>query len=321
MSDGEIATGAGGAPDGDRFYKELLDNLYDGVYFVDLQRRVTYWNRGAERLTGYGSQEVLGRSCADDILVHHDTEGGPLCRDGCPVAETLLDGQIREKELFLLHKKGHRVPVTVRVAPMRGGDGAVTGVIQVFSDSSSQTATLSRLAELEAIAFLDPLTEVGNRRHTSMFLDARLNEFHRHNLRFGLLFIDLDHFKNLNDTWGHEVGDEVLRVTARTIGSSLRSFDYVGRWGGEEFLVVVAHANEKILTAIAERTRALVEASRPSFHTEPLAVTISVGGTLVQAGDTAESIIKRADELLYESKRQGRNRVTLDFGRSTGQSA
>ena len=151
-----------------------------------------------------------------------------------------------------------------------------------------------------------------------MFLDARLNEFHRHNLRFGLLFIDIDHFKKLNDTWGHDAGDEVLRVTAKSIESSLRSFDYVGRWGGDEFLVVVAHADEGILAALAERIRALVEASRPCFHNEPVAVTISVGGTLVQAGDTAESIIKRADELLYESKRQGRNRVSFDFLWSIG---
>ena len=321
MSDGDFLTGAGGAHDGDHFYKELLDNLYDGVYFVDRQRRITYWNRGAERLTGYGSEEVLGRCCADNILVHTDAEGRQLCLCGCPLTETLLDGQVREKEIFLRHKKGHRLPVTVRVVPMCGSDGAVIGAIEVFSDSSWKSATLSRLAELESFAFLDPLTGVGNRRHTSIFLDARLNEFHRHNPRFGLLFIDLDHFKNLNDMWGHEAGDEVLRVTAKTIGSSLRSFDYLGRWGGEEFLAVVVHANERILAAIAERTRALVEVSRPSFHAEPLAVTVSVGGTLVQAGDTAESIIKRADELLYESKKQGRNRVSLDFRRSFVQPA
>ena len=94
---------------------KLLDCLYDGVYFADLDRRITYWNKGAERLTGYTAQETVGRCCFDKFLMHMDDRGS--CLAGCPLRQTLSDGQQREAELYLLHKNRHRVPVSVRVSP------------------------------------------------------------------------------------------------------------------------------------------------------------------------------------------------------------
>ena len=93
---------------------KLLDSLFDGVYFVDLDRRITYWNAGAERISGYLRSEVVGSCCADNLLRHIDTEGHKLCQDGCPLAATMRDGKTRESSVYLHHKFGHRVPVLVR---------------------------------------------------------------------------------------------------------------------------------------------------------------------------------------------------------------
>ena len=102
------------------FHGRLLDSLYDGVYFVDAERSITYWNKGAERLTGYTAAEALGKHCYDNFLMHVNANGCALCFGGCPLAATLVDGNPREDEIFLRHKRGHRVPTSVRVSPVRG---------------------------------------------------------------------------------------------------------------------------------------------------------------------------------------------------------
>ena len=101
------------------FFRELIDNSTEGIYFLDRARRITYWNRGAERLTGYPADEVVGRCCADGLLQHMDPNGRLLCNDGCPMEATMRDGRERAAEIFLHHKQGHRVPITVRAFPIR----------------------------------------------------------------------------------------------------------------------------------------------------------------------------------------------------------
>jgi diguanylate cyclase (GGDEF)-like protein len=146
-----------------------------------------------------------------------------------------------------------------------------------------------------------------------MHLQSRLEEFRRHRWIFGILFIDVDHFKSINDRYGHSVGDKVLRMVGQTLNASSRYFDHVGRWGGEEFLAVIANVGMDRLAAIAERFRVLVERSAlPQQEQEDeVGVTISLGGTEVQQGDTVDSIVERADQKLYLAKQSGRNRVCL----------
>ena len=106
------------------FYKELLDHMSDGVYFVDRERRIQYWNEGARRLTGYSAEELMGRYCQDNILCHIDAQGRKLCVDGCPLLSTMEDGTSHEARLFLRHKQGRRIPVLVQVQPLRAADGS-----------------------------------------------------------------------------------------------------------------------------------------------------------------------------------------------------
>jgi diguanylate cyclase (GGDEF)-like protein/PAS domain S-box-containing protein len=293
------------------FYKMLLDNLYDGVYFVDRDRRITYWNRGAERITGYASAEVIGKRCSDNILMHVDKGGNVLCTAGCPIADTMASGTERSTEVFLHHKDGHRVPITVRVAPIRDDHGAITGGIEIFTDNTPAATALERVTEFERLAYIDPLTGLANRRYAEITLNARFEELQRYNWPFGVIFIDIDRFKDVNDRHGHDIGDEVLRMVAKTLQNSVRFFDVVGRWGGEEFLAVIANVNREELLATVNRFRVLVEQS--SIPAVPgLRVTISLGATLARPGDDMASIIKRVDKLMYESKAAGRNFATVD---------
>jgi diguanylate cyclase (GGDEF)-like protein/PAS domain S-box-containing protein len=295
------------------FYKDLVDNLFDGVYFVDLQRTITYWNNGAKRLTGYSGDEAVGRSCFDNFLMHVDNKGCALCAHRCPLQATMRDGQPREAEIYLRHKSGHRVPVSVRAAPMRDVSGRITGAVEVFTDITAKKHIERRAGELEGIAYLDSLTGIFNRRMMELKVKQAVQEVQQFNRGMGLIILDIDDFKQVNDTWGHEAGDEVLRAVASTLSSCLRPTDLVGRWGGEEFLLILSNMQPSVaeLGKIAERCRARIAAGKVPVAQDTIQVSTSLGATLLLSTDSSESALKRADELLYRSKNSGRNQSSI----------
>lgn len=295
------------------FYRDLLDTMSDGVYFVDRDRLITYWSKGAERLTGYLAEQVLGNSCRDGLLNHVDENGVELCSRACPLLATIADGRCRDAHVFLHHSDGHRRPVWVRSAPMVDRDGAVVGAVEVFSDDSAIAAARAEANELRQLALTDPLTGLGNRRYLEMQLTARLEEWRRHQSPFGVLIADIDLFKRVNDNYGHEVGDETLAMVARTLSFGVRGSDVVTRYGGEEFVVIASHTTPERLAAAAERLRALVAASRLVVARETVEVTISLGAAMATPADDGDTLLRRADDMLYRAKQAGRNRVMVDF--------
>jgi diguanylate cyclase (GGDEF)-like protein/PAS domain S-box-containing protein len=294
------------------FYRNLIDNLYDGVYFVDRDRVITYWNKGAERITGYSGTDTIGRSCRDNLLNHVTANGVQLCLEHCPLARVMEDGKPREAQVFLHHADGHRVPVLVRGSPLRDDNGTIVGAVETFSNNSTLTNARHDVAELRHTTLQDSLTGIGNRLHLEGRLRAVIAESRQVNGTAGLLFMDIDHFKECNDTYGHEFGDRVLRMVGTTLRQTLRATDTVGRWGGEEFIAILGNVrDERTLLKIAEHLRIMVECSRLDVGSESLAATMSIGATLLHPGDTAESFVGRADQLMYQSKEAGRNRVTV----------
>jgi len=292
------------------FYETLLNSMYDGVYFVNRDRKITYWNTGAERLSGYSFTEVVGKHCFNDLLGHVDETGKPLCTSGCPLSSALADGQVREAEIYLRHKNGHRVPISVRVLPMRDINGAIVGAVEVFSDSTAKKRAEKRAGELENLAFRDAMTNLPNRRYLELKLAQALQDHQQFGRECGLLLFDLDHFKQVNDTHGHEVGDAVLKAVAETLVQSLRAVDLVGRLGGEEFLVLMPDVHAIALGDLAERCRILIARSSVANGATRVSVMASIGATMLSHTDSAATAIRRADELMYQSKRSGGDRTT-----------
>ena len=299
--------------DNSDFYRDLLDSLHDGVYFVDHDRRITYWSGGAARISGYAKSEVVGMRCSDNLLIHINEEGDSLCRMACPLAHTLSDGQVREAEVYLKHKDGHRVPVSIRVSPLRDSSGLIVGAVESFSDKSSKAALFQRIEDLQKMALVDSLTELPNRRSIHLKLRSRIDEMIRYGWPCGVLFIDIDNFKRINDDHGHSFGDNVLKMVGRSLSSSLRSYDVLGRYGGEEFVAIIANVNLEQLHSFANRLRLLVEQSSLTTESGTVSVTISIGATLVRSNDTLDTVIKRADRLMYHSKSTGRNCVSTEL--------
>ena len=180
-------------------YRRVLESAYDGIYVTDLHRKIVYWNQGAERLSGYKAEEVVGKSCADNVLVHVDDQGNSLCLGMCPLAHTMRDGKMREADVFMHHKEGHRVPVSVRVTPVTDGEGRIVGGIEIFSDNSTKMAALELADTFQEIALTDTITGVGNRRYTEISLLARIDELQKDGVPFALLVGDKKTLEELGE--------------------------------------------------------------------------------------------------------------------------
>jgi diguanylate cyclase (GGDEF)-like protein/PAS domain S-box-containing protein len=294
------------------FYKNIIDNLYDGVYFVDRDRTITYWNGGAERITGYSAEHVIGRRCRDNLLNHVTANGVQLCQDHCPLAAVMEDGKPREAEVYLRHANGHRVPVMVRATALRDETGMIVGAVESFSNNSTVINARRRISEMHQMVRTDSLTRIGNRQYVEGRVRAVIAEFENSQSMAGLLFMDIDQFKRINDTYGHDVGDLALCMVANTFRLALRVTDTIGRWGGEEFVAILYDiSSEKALYAAAEKVRSLIETSHLDIDRHNLNVTASIGATLLYSNDTPDSLIRRADSLMYRSKQAGGNRVTV----------
>ncbi len=285
------------------FYKGLLDHMTEGVYFVDRERKILYWNEGAFRLTGYKAEEMVGRLCQDDTLCHVDCAGKNLCQCGCPLSASIFDGQVHEGNVFLRHKQGGRVPVSLRVQPMRAADGTILGAVQVFSENSAFREAERKIDAMERLAFLDHLTQLPNRRYLEMSLHTSCSEYEVHKDAFGLLMFDLDRFKEINDLLGHAIGDGALRAAAKTLTGALRPSDIVGRWGGDEFLGIVRNVNREAMKALSTRCVALMaQTSFPGRNGSAMTLSVSVGGVLASSGVTPEELIEEAESWMYRSK-------------------
>jgi diguanylate cyclase (GGDEF)-like protein/PAS domain S-box-containing protein len=295
---------------GEGFYRSLIDQMSDGVYFVDRQRRISYWSGGAERLTGYAAEEVLSRRCGSTLLNHVDNEGESMCGARCPVMATMQDGRKREAHVYLRHADGHRHPVWVRTSPLYVG-GEIVGAVETFGDDTAMRTAWAEVTTLRQAAHTDDLTGLGNRRFLEGQLRSWLSDWARHDLTFGVMFADIDRFKAVNDTYGHDVGDEALALIGRTISHATRAGDVAARYGGEEF-VILTHADADGVAAMAERMRRLIAASRLAAARQIVEITVSIGVTMAAPGDSPETLLRRADLALYAAKQAGRNRVECE---------
>lgn len=287
--------------------KDLLEHLNDGVYFLDKRRRITYWNAAAARQTGYAAEEVLGRCCAQSILIHVNPDGRKICRGACPASRTIFDGKTREVELFLHHKEGHRVPVKARVAPVFDEQGQIIGAVQVFQVHSLVYKDRQELEDLKRRALIDPDLEIANRAFLERSLDARLNELRRLGRQLGAVLFQMDAVDpaRLNE----ETAGRVLKMVAHSLANGVRSFDSMGRWEGDRFLGLIITDNPDDLMVVANKLRKLVEQSSMVVGDAELSVTVTGSCSMADRADDAETLIERLRVALERGRGAGVNHV------------
>jgi len=298
------ATTSGSMP----FNAQLLQNMHDGVIFVDARMRILLWNRAAERMTGVSESSVQRKHWSPSLLGLRDERGHLLSDKECPVAEGLRSGVQTLRRLIIKGGNKKQIPIDVHVAPVLASDSTISGVTLVVHDASKQTTLEERVQVLHEKATRDPLTKVANRAEFDRLLPLFVDAHKEHGVTCSMVMCDIDHFKGINDTYGHQAGDEALMLFAESLQRFARSGDLVARYGGEEFVMLCAHCDNATATRRANEARTAL-ASRPLPPLENKCLTASFGVTEVQGGDTPESFLRRADRALMQAKDNGRNMV------------
>ncbi|TVM00490.1 MAG: sensor domain-containing diguanylate cyclase [Candidatus Brocadia sp. WS118] len=292
-------------------HKSLLDSLSGGICAVNRDRVITYWNKNTETLTGYKNSDTVGRCCRDDILMYVDDQGRGVCENECMATGTMNDGNPRSMEVYAHHKDGYRVPVLVRILPLKNLDGQVIGAIEELYDNSSKIEYTHKIEELEKCALLDSLTGLMKRRGLEMNLRTMFGVMHRYGWSYGVFLVDIDGFKRINDLYGAKIGDAVLKMVSKTLLNSVRATDMVGRWGGEEFMVIAMNVTENHLQTIANKIRILIKQSGFFAGADAIRVTVSVSATVARSNDNVDTLLKRVNQLMHQAKSSGKNCVSV----------
>lgn len=289
--------------------KLLFESFHEAIYIVDTERKILYFNPAASQISGFEKTEMVNSFCFDNRLNHVDDEGKQLCLDGCPLVESIKINQVIEHFVYLHHKNGHRVRVHVRVIPYEE-NGKIIGAIEVFTDVTERNLLLEELLVQKKLSLIDPLTGLFNRRFLHDEFPTLIKGMPEED-RLGVLFIDVDDFKLINDKHGHLIGDEVLKTISKTIQYNLKGNDFVIRYGGDEILVLLRNVDQDNVEFVAEKLRILVKNSVSRGIKPGLKTTISVGVTLQDKKESLIQAINRADHAMYLAKSKGNNQVVF----------
>ena len=284
-------------------HRLLDENAWDVIWTMGPDGAITYVNPAVERVRGITAEEAKHQSAAE---IHPPESAARNLEYWQRVFEAIragteVPGFLGELEYY--RKDGSIMTGELQVIPHVDTDGNVVEILGVTRDISERKMFE---AELTRLAVTDPLTGLWNRRHTGELLSADLAQAQRHGQALTLLMIDVDNFKSINDTHGHQTGDRVLVEVATRLREEIRSTDVVGRWGGEEFVVLLRYCGLRDAVATAEKLRRRI--AEVPFDTL-FSVSVSIGAAELQDNDDLASWIERADTALYAAKRAGRNTV------------
>lgn len=285
----------------------ILETNADGILIFDASGRVTFANVGAERIFGMDRTVITSRTSADAAWDLRTVDGKPL-----PVENTAFemakrtDAPVYNVECSAKHAAGHRVVISTNAAPLHDATGQIVGVVQSVADITERKTMEERLTHQ---AFHDPLTNLPNR---ALFLDRlgkALARSRRSGKSVGVLFLDLDNFKVINDSLGHAVGDQLLIAVAERLERCLRSGDSAARFGGDEF-TMLAEGIDCVEDAVAIAARAIQQLRSPfTLGTREVFITPSIGIAMSTAKqETPEDLLRNADAAMYDAKHAGKGR-------------
>lgn len=293
-------------------FSQIVDTISLGVLVIDPEGRVVAWNRWLENATGRSYPEVRGRSLYELF---------PELRG--PVFQRNLRSVLQFGNFAYFSQRVHGYLLPMRPDPDSTAAGAermeqhcVMGpvreggkIVQVYLVIEDVTEAVHREKLLAELAMKDVLTEAYNRRYFDRRLVEELDRCRRYGRSLGLVMLDLDHFKAVNDLHGHLFGDETLRRSVKAWASVLRSSDILARYGGEEFCVLLPETELPEASLLAERVRAATSASEIEYGGRVARITASAGVAASRPGDGPDDILRRVDEALYRAKAGGRDRV------------
>jgi diguanylate cyclase (GGDEF)-like protein/PAS domain S-box-containing protein len=290
-------------------YRAVLDSLQVGIYLVDREQRIVFWNDGAEKITGYLRQDVVGSFCRE-ASAQSGTDRIVLSDAAESLTIALRDGKPAMGDISLRHKAGYRIFARVRAVPIRNAHGTVIGAAESIDESLSASEWDRRQSKLANYGCLDPATGV----LTHDLIISRLREavatYAEARVPFGVLAVKVDGMDQLRSSYGGAVIAPVLRVIATSLENSLRPTDFLGRISESGFLAILTECGSAELPRAAERIKKTVSTSEVEWWGDRWPVMVSIGGAVVIPGDTLDLLLARATKALERSVDAGGNRVT-----------
>lgn len=297
--------------DDPEIYRTVLESLSTGVYLVDVERKIVFWNEGAERITGYLRQEVVGRVFRENLLAQKEAEQGTASAAEDALETVLREGKSVVAEVSLRHKAGHRIPVMMQAVPVRNSHGSIVGAVESFAAAITVTEGDRRQQKLQDYGYIDQTTGAPSSAYMESHLREGLLTFAELPIPFSILCIEVDGMERLRASYGPAAIVTIQRVVTDSLENALRPTDYLGRWREQQFLAILTDCSGKEIAAVSNRMRNTVSASKLKWWGDDISLTASFGGTTARGGDTMETIVTRAEGALAESVRVGGNRTTI----------
>jgi PAS domain S-box-containing protein/diguanylate cyclase (GGDEF)-like protein len=297
--------------DDPEIYRTVLESLSTGVYLVDVERKIVFWNEGAERITGYLRQEVVGRVFRENLLAPKQAENPEASEASNALESVLRDGRSVVAEVMLRHKAGHQIPVRMQAVPIRNSHGSIVGAVESFAATITATEGERRQQKLHDYGFIDESTGAPSSVYMGSHLREVLLTFAELTIPFSILCIEVDGLDKLRASYGPSAIITLQRVVTDSLDNWLRPTDFLGQWAQRQFLMILTDCNAKEIVAVAERMRGVVAASKLKWWGDDIAITASFGGTTVRTGDTVKTIVERAETALSQSSEAGGNRITI----------
>jgi two-component system, cell cycle response regulator len=292
------------------FCTTMTEQSEDGVVVIDRDHNICYYNEGARRIFGYTAQEAMGKAL--DLLMperfHHQHDLHVQEFGASAGGARQMGGRARQ----ILGKRKDGAEFVASVAIFKLGNKTDRYFGAVVRDISENKKTEEELLRLAAT---DPLTGAYNRREFISLADREALRAQRYHHPLSILMLDLDHFKRLNDTYGHAAGDKALQRFTTLCCNALRNVDIFGRWGGEEFVALLPETTADGAAIIAERLRKMVADTLVGFNDHKIAFTTSIGIAQYRDGEVSvDAPLSRADAAVYDAKKAGRNRISIHRG-------
>ena len=282
------------------------------IYGVDPQGKCFFVNPAALKILGFEKDEMIGKE-THALIHHHKVDGTLFLEDDCVVSQAFLQNKPILQRDWMFRKNGEMFPVEITATPMTQ-ENQPSGVVVSFRDITEQYIAEEQLKksneQLHIQSITDPLTQLYNRRY---LMDIGLMQFQlscHNNQPLSVIAFDIDYFKNINDTYGHDIGDEILIKVSQAAKESLRSADILARVGGEEFTVILVNTNADKALEIAQRIQESIRETYVLIGKKKVTCTVSIGIITTDENTLLYSdILKRADAQLYKAKDNGRDRI------------
>lgn len=298
--------------DMENIYKSVLDRAGSGIYIVKPDRQIIYWNDQAEKITGYKSDEIVGKHCPETLLNHIDSTGRPLCELNCPLIEAVVTGQERIERVTVRRKDGVRVPIRTRFIPIRE-NGRVVAIAESFEQIPGQVYDDKAVTLLSYELMHDKRMHLPNREYIRNYLKYKLSEYFLFNHPVAVMMAEVRLREGYAPYVQEEYCDSLLTVLGNAVRDGLKKGELVGALKNDRFLGVFLFSELKDIAVIGQRFFDMVKNVDFSWNGRKLPLTSAIGITAAQPNDNIDTIVLRAEGMMKKAVARPEKGVLADL--------